>query len=198
MSYTIIFSNTNKPNIIVNDNTINNTSLSIQLYGKGVENWGQTYQQNLVQMLENFDSNTSPIHPTNGQLYHKRSYTNNDHQLQVFHMGNWCDVLLLNTSQPSQPFPGQLWFDGSNNYKFRNSSNTAWNLLTDGTLLLTGGTLTGNVVLSVAPTLSNHLTTKGYVDSSVSSFSTSLSNKVNKAGDTMTGLLTLSADPTNA
>jgi hypothetical protein len=58
-------------------------------------------------------------------------------------------------------------------------------------LALAGGTMTGLLVLSGAPTVANHATTKTYVD-------TADALKLNKAGDTMTGALTLSGAPTVA
>lgn len=99
-----------------------------------------------------------------------------------------------------------------------------------GKLNLSGGTLTGALTLSGAPTVDLHAATKAYVDSSTSthaaasaahtaanvSFSPAgtiaattvqaaiaeldgdVGTKVAKAGDTLTGFLTLHADPTNA
>jgi hypothetical protein len=56
-------------------------------------------------------------------------------------------------------------------------------------LNLTGGTMTGPIVLPGSPTLTLQATTKGYVD-------TADALKVNKAGDTMTGPLVLPGNPT--
>jgi hypothetical protein len=63
-------------------------------------------------------------------------------------------------------------------------------------LNLSGGTLTGALTLSGAPTNSLHAATKAYVDTAVSGVD--LSSKVSKSGDTMTGDLILNADPTVA
>jgi hypothetical protein len=59
----------------------------------------------------------------------------------------------------------------------------------NGKLSLSGGTMTGPLILSGAPSDPNEATTKTYVDNADAA-------KVNKAGDSMTGLLTLSGDPT--
>lgn len=53
-----------------------------------------------------------------------------------------------------------------------------------------GGTMTGPLTLSGAPTVALHAASKGYVDNNVS-------GKLNKAGDTMTGPLTLQGAPLN-
>jgi hypothetical protein len=61
---------------------------------------------------------------------------------------------------------------------------------------LTGGTMTGLLSLSGAPTNTLHAATKGYVDSSIVTVNATFANYIPLAGGTMTGLLTLSADPT--
>jgi hypothetical protein len=63
------------------------------------------------------------------------------------------------------------------------------NMSIGGTLSVTGAaTFTAIATCAVAPTLGGHLTNKTYVDALAAL-------KLNKAGDTMTGLLVLSADP---
>ncbi|MCX7920387.1 MAG: hypothetical protein N3A72_12450, partial [bacterium] len=60
---------------------------------------------------------------------------------------------------------------------------------------------TGNLILNYNITNNNQAVNKAYVDTQIGILTTyadnGLSTKVNKAGDTMTGFLTLSADPTN-
>lgn len=58
-------------------------------------------------------------------------------------------------------------------------------------LPLTGGTMTGDIVLAGDPTVALHPATKQYTDAGDDA-------RVAVAGDTMTGRLTLSADPLNA
>jgi hypothetical protein len=78
----------------------------------------------------------------------------------------------------------------------------ALNLITaEGTFVaITGGTMTGALVLtqggssSVVPTVSSDLTNKGYVDGLVATINTSLSNFVNKTGDTVSGTIAFSAN----
>lgn len=60
-------------------------------------------------------------------------------------------------------------------------------------LNLTGGTMTGSLILDHNPVSSLEAATKHYVDSSIGS----LPDYVLKAGDTMTGYLTLNANPVN-
>ena len=63
--------------------------------------------------------------------------------------------------------------------------------LEDNKLPKSGGTLTGTLTLSGAPTNSLHAATKAYVDA------IDLSSRVAKTGDTMTGYLTLYGTPLN-
>lgn len=82
-----------------------------------------------------------------------------------------------------------------------------------GFLPLGGGTLTGALTLSGAPTSGLHAATKTYVDgiqtalttayqnadtALTTAYQTADNNRVNKGGDTMTGALTLSGNPTSA
>lgn len=72
-------------------------------------------------------------------------------------------------------------------------------------LPLTGGTLTGPLVLPGPPTTNLQATDKLYVDTgdttnaaAAAAANTNANTRVLKAGDTMTGFLTLNADPTTA
>ena len=76
--------------------------------------------------------------------------------------------------------------------------NTATQSALDAKLPLTGGTLSGLLVLSSDPTNVLGAVTKQYVDAINSSLVTSLAGKLSTAGGTLTGFLNLNADPTSA
>ena len=76
--------------------------------------------------------------------------------------------------------------------------NTATQSALDAKLPLTGGTLSGLLVLSGDPTNVLGAVTKQYVDAINSSLVTSLAGKLSTAGGTLTGFLNLNADPTSA
>lgn len=85
--------------------------------------------------------------------------------------GGW-DVTPLNTSPPSDPIADYL--------------------------LKSGGTMTGALTLSGAPTENLHAATKAYVDTAIGAGTGNfLSIVLLKSGGTMTGNLTLSADPSS-
>lgn len=50
--------------------TVDRASSSITLVGRGVQNYGDEAQENLLHLLENFCSDISPTNPTEGQLWY--------------------------------------------------------------------------------------------------------------------------------
>jgi hypothetical protein len=72
MSYVI---NNSRGNIvaIVPDGTINTTSTSVNLVGRGVTPYGLPENENYVYLLENFASPTAPLAPVLGQLWYNSS-----------------------------------------------------------------------------------------------------------------------------
>ena len=68
MPYTI-----NKTNgvliTVVQDGTINNSSLDITLVGKNYSGYGEAFNENFVKLLENFSNATKPKKPLGGQLW---------------------------------------------------------------------------------------------------------------------------------
>jgi len=73
-----------------------------------------------------------------------------------------------------------------------------FNSLSTGKLNISGGTMTGPLILSGDPTLPLGAATKQYVDDAQQDITAALATKVNRAGDTMTGMLTLAGPPTAA
>jgi hypothetical protein len=72
MPYTI--NRTNGAKItVVNDGTINSTSLDITLIGKNYTGYGEAFNENFVKLLENFSGASRPIKPLTGQLYYNSS-----------------------------------------------------------------------------------------------------------------------------
>ena len=46
-------------------------SSSLRLYGRGAVNWGESVNEDLLRLLENFSSATPPTSPVHGQIWHK-------------------------------------------------------------------------------------------------------------------------------
>jgi len=88
MPYTIDYSNSGKTAIVVNDGTID-TSTSIGLIGKNYTRFGETLNENMLHLLENFANGTAPTNPTEGQLW----YDSTNSQLKVYDNGVWTALL---------------------------------------------------------------------------------------------------------
>ena len=72
MSYNIPYqsSATTQGNILVQDSTIDTTSTSLALVGSNSVNFGLYINQNFVELLQTFASNSAPISPLIGQLWY--------------------------------------------------------------------------------------------------------------------------------
>ena len=72
MTYTVPYqaTATAQGNILVQDGTINTTSTSLALIGANSVNFGLYINENFIQLLQTFASNTAPIRPLIGQLWY--------------------------------------------------------------------------------------------------------------------------------
>jgi len=61
---------TSQSNIVVQDGTIDTTSTSLALVGPNTVNFGLYINQNFIELLQTFASNTAPISPLIGQLWY--------------------------------------------------------------------------------------------------------------------------------
>ncbi len=99
-----------KPYFVVSQQTLNNTTTSLSLFGHCYPNYGEPLQQNLLYLLENFASNVPPSSPTIGQLW----YNVTTNKLLIFDINqNWAAVDSIPTTQPTNPTSGQLWWDAA-------------------------------------------------------------------------------------
>lgn len=87
MPYTINYSDSGKPAIILNDGTVD-TSTSLVLIGKNVTNFGEYLNENLLHLLENYANGTEPTNPTEGQLW----YNTTESQLYIYDNGQWYPI----------------------------------------------------------------------------------------------------------
>ena len=88
MPYTIDYSQSSKTAIVVNDGTID-TSTSIGLIGKNYTRFGETLNENMLHLLENFANTNAPTNPTEGQLW----YDTANSQLKIYDNGVWSVIL---------------------------------------------------------------------------------------------------------
>ena len=88
MPYTIDYSQSSKTAIVVNDGTID-TSTSLGLIGKNYTRFGETLNENLLHLLENFANTNAPSNPTEGMLW----YDTTNSQLKIYDNGVWTPLL---------------------------------------------------------------------------------------------------------
>jgi Phage Tail Collar Domain len=90
------------------DGTTDSVSSSITLIGKNVVNFGQTQNDDLIHILENFAYSAPPLSPLTGQLW----FDTVNNALNVYN-GYWqtISVITYSTTAPSITAQGNLWFD---------------------------------------------------------------------------------------
>ena len=87
MPYTVDYSQSSKTAIIVNDGTID-TSTSLGLIGKNYTRFGETLNENLLHLLENFANTSAPSNPSEGQLW----YDTSNSLLKLYDNGIWTTI----------------------------------------------------------------------------------------------------------
>jgi hypothetical protein len=126
MSYTLTTSDGSLV-ITIPDGQFDNTT-SLTLPGPNAVGYGQFLDQNILQLLENFASNTSPVgENVQGQLWFNKSsktlnvFTGDQGYLPV-------SGIIVSTSQPVNANAGNTWYDTTRNqYFFFDGAN--WTLI---------------------------------------------------------------------
>lgn len=113
--------------ITITDNTYNTTSTSITFPGRDSA-YGQVISEDLLQMLENFSGTSSPVNPTQGQLWFNTTIGVN--QLMVYTGTSWVSVSGVYTGMtaPTAVLNGSLWFSTSSQQLFV-YTGTTWVLI---------------------------------------------------------------------
>lgn len=138
---------------VVQDGTIDTTSLDISLVGKNYTGYGEAFNENFVKLLENFSSVNSPTKPLTGQLW----YDSASRKIKLYTgIGSlpWKSVGILesNNSKPAGYNAGDLWFkpDEGRLYAY-SGKGTDWILVGPlTTRSSTSGALEGSVLRSTA------------------------------------------------
>lgn len=130
MAYNVNYSDETKAPIVVETNTIDN-STSVKLIGKDYsKGYGEIVAENFLHILENFASPNMPNNPTVGQLW----YDTNQNLLKVYTVtSTWKSLGTINTSTTtpsaaSETNVGDFWVNTSAREVYVNFGET-WNLI---------------------------------------------------------------------
>jgi hypothetical protein len=139
--YTIKFTDSaisGKNDILVGENTVNNSNTSLTLYGYGHKNYGTGLWENMLHIMENFASSTeAPAHPTIGQLW--------------YHSGKKSLLIFVGTDDTAA---SNGWKNIVSNYDFSN------NIGGEVVQYLTKSDLVGYLTSDVTPQLTGDLVLK--------------------------------------
>jgi len=155
-SYTLTFSDPYKTDTVVVPSATggsgkNNYDTSLELVGPGYTNYGQSYAQNFLKLLENSASPYPPESPIEGQLW----YDTSDPTRKVLRINNGTDIssrwptasgVFQQPNDPAVQFgqtlkDGDVWIDTANS-QLKIRSSTEWTLV--GPSLGSGTTKTGS------------------------------------------------------
>jgi hypothetical protein len=109
--------------------TLNTSTTSEALTGKGLKNWGERIQEDLLRLLEHFASNngTPPANPTIGQFW----WDHTTARLKAYSAAaTWTDVDFRRIDSASAPggvhYPGELWYDTTNDVLKVYTNGATW------------------------------------------------------------------------
>jgi hypothetical protein len=123
VSYTLQFKNQSvdpvgKSPVNVPVGTVNTTSTSLALTGKGASNFGKFQQENLLRLLECFADTAAPTNPTVGQLWYDSANLTlkvlTDASPQTWKSLGGVQVTAFSVPPAPPPLPaalGDLWFE---------------------------------------------------------------------------------------
>ena len=106
----------------VADGQIDNLTTDITLIGKNYSGFGESFNENLVKILENFASTTAPPRPLKGQVW----FDNAENKLKVYNGISFIPVssATISSSQPATLSIGDLWFDNAGGQLYFFDGNT--------------------------------------------------------------------------
>jgi hypothetical protein len=93
------------------DGTIDTATTDLTLIGKGYAGFGESLNENLIKLLENFNNTSAPSNKIQGQLWFDKTNL----QLNVYTGAKFKPVGPTNSSTaPTNAVLGDLWFDTTN------------------------------------------------------------------------------------
>jgi len=151
------------------DGTLN-TDTTLQLIGKNYESYGEAFNENLVKLLENSSNTTAPSNPIKGQLW----YDSTNSVLKVYG-GSSFDIPNPSRGAVSAPTTnlakGVIWFDTGNNDLYVYNGTSFINVIMTDQILDED-----NMASDSATKVASQQSIKAYVDTQISTVSSSVSS----------------------
>lgn len=170
------------------------------LAGKGVPEYGELVQNNIIFLAENFASPTRPQPPLKGMFWYKTTNTvdplfpsdPSTKGMYLWNSTNWKTVLINGEITTPIDAGGQRIINVGAGINPTDAASIAY--VTSNVLSLSGGTLTGSLTINPGsfviapepPTLGTHLTNKLYVDT----IDAALQTSINLTYTTLSGQIT--------
>jgi len=127
MSYNVRFTDQDKADLTVFDNT-SNTDTTLVFPGRNVSGYGTIIAENFLHLLENFASSSAPISPIEGQLW----YDSAEETLKISDGLTWksANGIFKGPSEPGldSSREGELWID-TTNQQLRIFNGSRWILV---------------------------------------------------------------------
>jgi hypothetical protein len=159
MSYNITIAG--QTAITIADSNYNSTSTSLFLPGPNLTGYGQHLDQNLVNLLQNFSSDTAPLVNVSGQLW----YDSGNKTLKVYTSQGYLPVagIFVQSIPPTTAVVGNTWYNTTTNQYFIYDPAGVWNLVgpivpTSTVLPNPAQVLSGAIPLTVNDAATNSLT----------------------------------------
>jgi len=95
----------------VADGQVDTLSTDLTLIGKNYSGFGEALNEDLVKLLENFASTSTPTHPIRGQIW----FDTSENKLKVYNGISFVPVssATISNTQPDTLAIGDLWFDNT-------------------------------------------------------------------------------------
>lgn len=123
MAY-VIYKNGDSVLTVIDVGEIDNTTTSLDLLGKNVNNYGEYINNNFVKLLTNFADDTQPLSPQQGQLW----FDTIAGRLKLYDGASWNSSLgaYVDAVQPSNVGTGEFWFNDSTKQTFAYDGTQFW------------------------------------------------------------------------
>ena len=93
----------------VADGQVDTLSSDLTLIGKNYSGFGESLNENLIKLLENFSSSSAPVHPVRGQIW----FDVTELKLKVYNGNGFVPVssATISSTQPTSLGVGDLWYN---------------------------------------------------------------------------------------